>query len=138
MKDDIVITTAQPCNIKDWTLCLLGGMIVVGFFFINYLVLTRQVTPDNDTNVTTILNYTNSLVIFVAGYFFGASKASGDKDKAIADMASAGVGTGNGQPTTTTTTITPDKTVVKNEPTKPVSPEPPLQTSEKPLDSPPA
>lgn len=106
----------EPCNIKDYTLCILGVGIVIGFFFVNYLVLVDKISPDNDTNVTTILNYTNSLVIFVAGFFFGASKTNTDKDKAIADMASASAGTGNG--TTTTATVEADKTTVKTEPTK--------------------
>lgn len=129
------VIPSQPCNIKDWTLCLLGILIVCGFFFINWLVLTGLIVADNDTNVTTILNYTNSLVIFVAGYFFGASKSNTDKDKTNADLASAIAGTGTGGPppaAPTTVIVTPDKTQIKTGDAPPIvtPPPPPSPPSE--------
>lgn len=81
-----IIKEPMPCNVKDWTLCILGVLIVLGFFATNLMIFLFPHDPNNVT-INTILNYTNSLVVFVAGYYFGSSKSGDDKNKTISDMA---------------------------------------------------
>lgn len=97
----------ESCNVKDWTLCILGVLIVLGFFATNLMIFLFPHDPNNVT-INTILNYTNSLVVFVAGYYFGSSKSGDDKNKTISDMAATGSEGGSGP----TTMVTGDQPIV--------------------------
>lgn len=94
------------CDLRDVTFCILGFTIVIGFFLVEWLILTGRAARGGSTEITTILNNTNSLVMFVAGAFFG---------KAVSDK--LGPNRDGTPQTTITTSMSPDKTTTKIEPT---------------------
>lgn len=69
---------------KELTLSMLAFIIIAGFFTGNYIILEHHVDladPQKMTTINTILNYSNSLAMLAAGYFFGASQQTSSKDK---------------------------------------------------------
>lgn len=105
----------NSCNVKDYTLCILATLIIGGFFGTNALVFLIPHDPNNVV-ITTILNYTNSLAMLAAGYYFGASKSGDEKAKGTA----------------TTATVTPEgTTTLRTEPAPPTDPVTSGQTPQK-------
>lgn len=75
---------------KEFTLCLLAVMIVAGFFLGHFYIVDIPSDTNDPTkagNLTSVLNYENSITMLAVGYFFGSSKSSADKDKTISTMA---------------------------------------------------
>lgn len=101
----------EACSVKDWTLCIMGLIICMGFFGIDAFILWLQghkLLDLSDPNTTIIVNqimtYKNGLTLAAAAYFYGASKSSTDKDKTIATLSNNASGP--------TTNVTGDKPIV--------------------------
>lgn len=97
------------CSLRDWTFNILAILIVVGFFFIVYVVVTGKMTssdPNLLVMIGSVIGYASAKADQVVSYYFGSSKSSADKDATIAGMKTAPANA------TTTTTVSPTPSVV--------------------------
>lgn len=106
----------DKCTFRDITFNILAVLIILGFFGIVYEVVTGNVhnaDPNMLVMIGSVIGYASAKADQVVSYFYGSSKSSADKDKALQDMKTP-------VNATTTTTVSPTPSVVNvNTETKP-------------------
>ncbi len=70
-------------KVKDIFQYVLGGLIVVGFFILLYLLLSSDIPPDNKDLLNLVVGALIGSFATVVGYFYGSSKGSAEKDATI-------------------------------------------------------
>ncbi len=75
-------------RIKDIFQYCLGGIIVLCFFGILYVLIFIELPPSNRDAMNIMLGITGTLTAGVGNYFFGSSKGSSEKNDIIADKRS--------------------------------------------------
>ena len=70
-------------NIKDIFQYILGGLIIVGFFLLLYLLTGSEVPAANKDLLNLVVGALIGSFATVVGYFYGSSKSSAEKDATI-------------------------------------------------------
>jgi hypothetical protein len=70
-------------KIKDIFQYSLGGLIVIGFFLLLYLLITAEVPSTNKDLLNLVVGALIGSFATVVGYFYGSSKGSSEKDETI-------------------------------------------------------
>jgi len=80
---------AREIALKDWAPGILATVVIVGFFATVGYVLSGQLELDGRAGVLigTIVGYVSAKADQVIAYYFGSSKGSVEKTKALSDMA---------------------------------------------------
>jgi len=68
-------------NLKEIYMYALGALIVVGFFFVLYIVFIAEVPTGNKDLGLLVIGALVAKFGDVVSYFFGSSKGSSDKTK---------------------------------------------------------
>lgn len=74
----------RQVDMDDWTPNVLGGVIIAGFFIIVAMVLAGQFAVETAL-AGTLVGYVSAKAEQVVAFFFGSSKGSKDKTKAMSD-----------------------------------------------------
>ena len=69
--------------IKEGYMYLLGAIIVVGFFFLLYLLVYQQIPVENKDILNIVVGALIGSFTTVVGYFYGSSKSSADKTEML-------------------------------------------------------
>jgi hypothetical protein len=69
---------------RDYALYILAAVIVAGFFWLTYKMMTIQLPQGSSQAVFLLFGGLNTSFAAVVGYFFGSSKGSADKNAIIA------------------------------------------------------
>jgi hypothetical protein len=67
---------------------ILGGLVVLGFFVLLYLLVSKTVPMENKDLLNLVVGALIGSFASVVGYFFGSSAGSAKKDDIIASQAS--------------------------------------------------
>jgi hypothetical protein len=65
---------------------VLGGLVVIGFFVLLYLLLLKTVPEQNRDLLNLVVGALIGSFASVVSYFFGSSAGSSAKDKTISDI----------------------------------------------------
>lgn len=66
---------------KDVFQYVLGALIVIGFFFLIYSLLTKEIPPTNSELLYLVVGALIGSFTTVVGYFYGSSLGSAKKDE---------------------------------------------------------
>lgn len=69
--------------IKEGYMYLLGAIIVIGFFFLLYLLVYQQIPIENKDILNIVVGALIGSFTTVVGYFYGSSKSSADKTEML-------------------------------------------------------
>lgn len=76
-------------NGKDIFQYVLGGLVVLGFFTLLYLLISKSVPEPNKDLLNLVVGALIGSFATVVGYFFGSSSGSAKKDETIATIAAS-------------------------------------------------
>ena len=79
----------RQLRMKDWTPAVLGGLIMVGFFLLLWVLMTQPLPADSADVVQILVGALAALMVQVANYFFGSSAGSTAKNGIIAELKGA-------------------------------------------------
>ena len=68
---------------KDYFQFVLGGLIVVGFFILLYLLIYSGVPDQNKDLLNLVVGALIGSFATVVGYFYGSSKGSAEKNEML-------------------------------------------------------
>lgn len=66
---------------KELYMYILGGLIVIAFFIIIYVLITKEIPALNEQLLLILLGVLAAKFSDVVSYFFGSSKGSADKSE---------------------------------------------------------
>jgi hypothetical protein len=72
---------------KDLFQYILGGLIVIGFFILLYLLATSSIPEQNKDLLNLVVGALIGSFATVVGYFYGSSAGSAKKDETISNIA---------------------------------------------------
>ncbi len=70
--------------LDDWTPCVLGALIIVGFFTVLGAMVARRLPPGAETEFSIMLGALATMTAAVVNYFFGSSTGSKEKTRLMA------------------------------------------------------
>ena len=73
-------------NAKDYFQYILGGLIVVGFFVLLYMLAAKEVPDPNKDLLNLVVGALIGSFATVVGYFYGSSSSSAKKDEVISQQ----------------------------------------------------
>lgn len=78
------VEKTKATGTRDWAMYLLAGIIVAGFFWLTWQMMSKPLPPESSDAVYLLFGGLNTSFAAVVGYFFGSSKGSSDKTNLLA------------------------------------------------------
>lgn len=72
---------------KDWTPNVLGAIVVLGFFAVQWYLLDHVIDGEQKDYILRTLGTLDALLVMVFQYFFGSSRGSKEKDAILGRVA---------------------------------------------------
>ena len=74
----------RQIKMDDWTPCILGALVICGFFVVLGVMVARKLPPGAETEFSIMLGALATMTAAVVNYFFGSSAGSREKTRLIA------------------------------------------------------
>lgn len=78
---------ARQVAMKDWTPNVLGAIVVLGFFAVQWYLLDHVIDGEQKDYILRTLGTLDALLVMVFQYFFGSSRGSKEKDAILGRVA---------------------------------------------------
>ncbi|MEZ5892793.1 MAG: hypothetical protein R3C58_06570 [Parvularculaceae bacterium] len=75
---------ARQVEMNDWTPSALGALVILGFFVVLGVMVTKNLPPGAETEFSIMLGALATMTAAVVNYFFGSSAGSREKTRLIA------------------------------------------------------